>query len=295
MRALCVSVFVLVLATAAAAQVNTVGEVARGNLNPVAPPAEYREFTSKINGRAYSTWVRLPDSYTRDASRRFPVVYVTDGHLVFPLISSIYRGIYLEKNLPELIMVGVDSTQVDEWNALRYVNLTPTRSLKREAEVAFMKNGHQSGDGATFLRVLTEELLPDIDRRYRTSDDRTLTGFSLGGLFGAYALFQAPNTFRRMILGSPAFYWDDTVIFKIEEKFAAARKPLHTRVFIAGGGAEPPPMVDLMQRFVSVVNNRRYEGLSLESHVFDDETHMSSEAPIAARGLRVVFRESPSK
>ena len=289
MRAVYAGVLVLVLANPAAAQV-------RAQVNPAVPAAEYREFTSKINGRAYATWVRLPDSYTKDPSRRLPVMYVTDAHLVFPLIASIYRAMYLGKadNLPEVIIVGVDSTQPDNWNAMRYVNLAPTRSLKREAEVGYM-NGLHSGGGPTFLRVLTEELLPDIDRRYRTSDDRTLTGFSLAGLFGAYALFQAPNTFRRMIIGSPGFYWDDTVIFKIEEKFAAARKPLHTRVFMGFGGAEPPEAIELMQRFVSVVNSRKYDGLSLESHIFEEETHMSSEAPIAARGLRVVFRESPTK
>jgi predicted alpha/beta superfamily hydrolase len=160
----------------------------------------------------------------------------------------------------------------------------------------YLLRGVHTGEGPAFLRVLTEELLPDIDRRYRTSDDRTLTGFSLGGLFGAYTLFQAPNTFRRMILGSPAFYWDDTVIFRIEEKFAAARKPLHTRVFIAAGGAEgQSDMLEPLQRFVSVVNSRKYDGLSLESHIFEEETHMSSEGPIAARGLRVVFRESSPK
>jgi predicted alpha/beta superfamily hydrolase len=283
MRAVCASVFVLVLATAAAAQVRP------------AAPAEYREFTSKINGREYATWVLLPDSYTKEASRRFPVVYVTDGQLVFPLVSSIYRAMWLGNDLPELIIVGVDSKQIDTWSALRFVNLTPTRSMKREAELAKLLSGVHTGEGPTFLRVLIDEVLPDIDRRYRTSDDRTLTGFSVGGLFGAYTLFQAPNTLRRMILGSPAFYWDDTVILKIEEKFAAARKPLHTRVFIAAGGAEPPPMIEHLQRFVSVVSSRQYDGLSLESHVFDDETHTSSEAPIAARGLRVVFRESPSK
>lgn len=93
---------------------------------------------------------------------------------------------------------------------------------------------------------------------------------------------------------SPAFYWDDTVIFKIEEKFAAAPKPLHARVFMAAGGAEAhSDMLEPFRRFVSVVNSRKYDGLSLESHIFEDETHMSSAAPIAARGLRVVFRESP--
>jgi hypothetical protein len=80
MHAACTSIFVLVLATAAAAQVD-VNRPVRNGVNPVAPPAEYREFTSKINGREYSTWVRLPDSYKTDASRRFPVVDVSDGPL----------------------------------------------------------------------------------------------------------------------------------------------------------------------------------------------------------------------
>jgi predicted alpha/beta superfamily hydrolase len=274
---------VLGLTTGAAAQVL-----------PDAPRPEYREFTSKINGRQYALWVGLPDSYTKDASRRYPVLYVLDGQLLFPLVSSIHRGMWLGKDLPELIIVGVDSTRLDTWGALRFVNLTPTRSLTREGELAYL-NGLHTGEGSAYLRVLTEEVLPEVEQRYRVSDDRTLLGHSLGGLFGAYTLFQVPDTFRRMILGSPAFYWDDTVIFRIEEKFAAARKPLHTRVFMAAGGAEPAPMIENVQRFVSVVTNRHYDGLSLESRVFDDETHMSVVPAIAARGLRVVFRELPSK
>jgi predicted alpha/beta superfamily hydrolase len=284
MRTLCASVLMLVLATAAGAQVR-----------PDAPRPEYREFTSKINGQQYALWVGLPDSYAKDGSRRYPVMYVLDGQLLFPLVSSIHRGMWLGKDLPELIIVGVDSTQVDIWSALRFVNLAPTRSLAREAELAKLLNGVHTGEGSAFLRVLTEEVLPEIEQRYRVSDDRTLLGHSLGGLFGAYTLFQAPNTFRRMILGSPALYWDDTVIFKIEEKFAAARKPLTTRVFMAAGGSESAPMIENLRRFESVVSNRHYDGLSLESRVFDDETHMSVVPAIAARGLRVVFRESPSK
>jgi predicted alpha/beta superfamily hydrolase len=284
MRTIFVSVFVLLLATPAAAQVRSVGS-----------PPEYREFTSKINGRQYATWVALPDSYAKDLSRRYPVVYVTDGQVTFPLVSSICRALWLGNDLPEVIIVGVDSKEVGTWGAVRFVNLTPTRSVTREAELVKLLNGLHSGEGSAFLRVLTEEVLPDIEHRYRTSDDRTLMGHSLGGLFGAYTLFQSPNTFRRMVLGSPAFYWDNTVIFNLEEKFAAARTPLHTRVFMGAGGSEAPPMVEYLQRFVSVVNNRHYDGLSLESHVFDDETHMSVMPTIAARGLRTVFRESPSK
>jgi hypothetical protein len=119
MRTVCASVLVLVLTTAAAAQVL-----------PDAPRPEYREFTSKITGQQYALWVGLPDSYTKDASRRYPVMYVLDGQLLFPLVSSIHRGMWLGKDLPELILVGVDSTRLDKWGALRFVNLTPTRGAR---------------------------------------------------------------------------------------------------------------------------------------------------------------------
>ena len=105
MHTACASIFVLVLATAAAAQVDANRPV-RNGVNPVASPAEYREFTSKINGRQYATWVCLPDSYTKDASRRFPVVYVTDGHLIVPLISSIYREMYLGDTWQPGVLLG---------------------------------------------------------------------------------------------------------------------------------------------------------------------------------------------
>jgi len=49
---------------------------------------------------------------------------------------------WLANDLPELIIVGVDSKQVDSWSALRFVNLTPTRSLKREGELTYLSGLH---------------------------------------------------------------------------------------------------------------------------------------------------------
>ena len=52
----------------------------------------------------------------------------------------------------------------------------------------------------------SEEVIPAIEGRYRVRDDRSYYGHSLGALFGAYALFQSPQLFKRRILVSPALY-----------------------------------------------------------------------------------------
>ena len=256
------------------------------------PNTEYREFTSQATRRPYSVFVALPESYKADTARRYPVVYVTDAHVSFPLATQIYRLMRLSDDVPELIIVGIDGTNPETWAAARFLDLTPTRNEAREAEVSTsLGQPVRSGDAAGFSRVLTTELLPDIEKRYRVTDDRTLVGHSLGGLFGTYMLFHAPNTFRRMILISPALYWDDTVTFRHEEKYAAASRVLRAQLFIAAGSLESTSMLGNVKRFTAVLAERKYEGLVLHSLVFAEETHTSVGPAAIARGLRVMFQK----
>jgi uncharacterized protein len=261
------------------------------------PNTEYREFTSKATRRSYAVSVALPDSYLSDKEGRYPVIFVTDARVNFSLATSIYRLMRLANDVPELIIVGIDATdpETSAWAAIRFLNLTPTRSESREAEVSkSLGRPVRSGDGAGFARVLLAELIPDIEQRYRVTRDRTLVGHSLGGLFAANMLFVAPEAFRRMILVSPALYWDDAVMFRVEEKYASTSHVLHAQVFTAAGGLEGGPMLPNVKRFASVLEDRHYEGLVLQNHIFEDETHNSVGAPAMTRGLRVLFAKQVS-
>jgi predicted alpha/beta superfamily hydrolase len=287
--------FVLVVGVALMSKVGAV-VLAQGLTRVSIPNTEYREFTSQATRRPYAVFVALPDSYQSDPTKRYPVVYVTDAHIEFALTTYIYRLMRLTNDVPELIIVGIDGTDPNTWKAARFLDLTPTRNEAREAEVS-KSLGQQvrSGDAGGFARVLTNELFPDVAKRYRVTDDRTLVGHSLGGLFGANILFQAPDAFRRMILISPALYWDDAVTFKNEEKYAAAGRVLRTHVFMAAGGLESASMLANVKRLASVFTDRKYEGFVLHSHVFADETHTSVGPAAIARGLRVLFATQVSK
>jgi predicted alpha/beta superfamily hydrolase len=54
------------------------------------------------------------------------------------------------------------------------------------------------------VSVLRDEIIPLVERSYRITDDRGIMGHSLGGLFAAYALFEAPDLFRRYGILSPS-------------------------------------------------------------------------------------------
>ncbi len=65
-------------------------------------------------------------------------------------------------------------------------------------------NPRISGGGPAFLDFLEHELIPFIDRTYRTNtSDRGLLGHSMGGLFALYALEQRPALFQRIVAASP--------------------------------------------------------------------------------------------
>lgn len=252
---------------------------------------DYREFTSQVTGLPYGVFVALPDSYSADATRRYPVLYSTDAHIGFPLTTYVYRLMRLTNEVPEMIIVGLASSDAGEWAAgRRTVELSPTQVPERD--VALSKSlGREvrTGGGANFVRVFREELVPDIERRFRTTEQRSFVGHSLGALFGAYALLTAPGLFDAFILVSPALSWDDDAFFAIEGKLAGTMKALPAKVFIAVGGKETETMRANARRLYSTLAERKYNGLALHWTLYENETHTTVFGPSLAKGLLTLF------
>jgi len=55
------------------------------------------------------------------------------------------------------------------------------------------------------LAFIRDELVPSIEAKYNVSaGDRAWGGYSLGGLFGLYALLNDGSPFQRFLIGSPS-------------------------------------------------------------------------------------------
>jgi predicted alpha/beta superfamily hydrolase len=203
-----------------------------------------------------------------------------DSQWDFPLLTALYGEQYYDGFLPELIIVGItwggEHPKPDSLGARDY---TPTNQPLLP----------QSGGADKFLSVIKDEVFPLIESTYRVdTNDKTLIGCSLGGLFTMYTLFTHPNMFNRYVAASPAFQWDNNVLNKYEEQYHAGTSNSQAKLFMCVGGVETS--VPDFEKLTSFLNNRHYSNLQIESRVLENTGHSGTKGEGYARGLQFVFK-----
>lgn len=150
----------------------------------------------------------LPQSYQDSlcAPAFYPVMYLLDPafhfHSMIAVREALTGGLY--NYMPEMIIVGIVNND-------RSRDMTPTNS----SVIHSGKKIHEtSGGAAHFLQFIEKELIPFVDRSYRTNGYRILNGHSFGGLFALYALQERPTCFNSYVVHDPSIWWDDRSIYK---------------------------------------------------------------------------------
>ena len=175
----------------------------------------------------------LPPGYGHDTHRRYPVLYMNDGQNLFDPETAFVRGhhwrlgemadmLISEGRVQPLIMVGVNHTERG-----RIQEYTPTKDPRLGGGLA-----------KAYGRLLTEELKPMIDARYRTRPERQHTGLggsSLGGLATMYLGLRHADVFGHLAVMSPSVWWGRRVILRYVAK---ARPKPKTRIWLDMGTAE---------------------------------------------------------
>jgi len=148
----------------------------------------YRVLHSEILAEDRILQVHLPPWYESE-SRTYPVVFLFYSDWVQGYFAQLVNDLYhlSMDHIPPMILVGVANTQ-------RYRDLLP-----------WPRPGGQPGDGQAdrFLRFVREEMIPFIDREYRTKQYRIMVGPQAAAIFGIYALLESPGTFNAFILNDP--------------------------------------------------------------------------------------------
>jgi uncharacterized protein len=226
---------------------------------------------------SYRISVSLPAGY-ETGDQRYPVVYVLDGDWYFAMAASTARLLEVAGELPPLIVVSIGyGGTIAEQRARRGREFTPDA-------VAGLAG---SGAAAAFLGVLQKELVPLVERRYRTSSDRTLVGHSLGGLFATFAMLRAPRLFQRVVIGSPALRTSGPALVKALSAPDATR-PLPQRIFLGVAAGDFAPIRESYQSLHAWLQTAP-EGVHWAAEEFAGMTHQSVIASLFARGLPWVF------
>ena len=68
--------------------------------------SQLRVLPANAAGRKYQLHIGLPASYATEKTKRYPVIYVTDGYWDFEKLSVIRGGLVFDKVAPEYIVVA---------------------------------------------------------------------------------------------------------------------------------------------------------------------------------------------
>ncbi len=167
-------------------------------------------FKSKfVQARNIEIW--LPAEYVQNPKKSYPVLYMQDGQNVFNPATAPHKTAWeadetalklsVSKRIEPVIIVAVWSTEN------RYMEYFPEKAAanfsKTERDV-FSKILKKSKIketaflGDNYLKFLTSELKPYIDKQYRTKPDAANTaicGSDMGALISLYAICEYPDVF----------------------------------------------------------------------------------------------------
>ncbi|GMN08363.1 hypothetical protein MTsPCn5_37520 [Croceitalea sp. MTPC5] len=241
--------------------------------------SEAINFHSEINNSDYKLYVNLPASYHHDLAKRYPVFYTLDGYRTFGVAVQVFDGIWDDGFAPEMIIVGINNGGTNERPTLtRSRDLTPT-AIERIAS---------SGGASTFLKVLSDEIIPMIDSQYKTDKaSRTLAGTSFAGMFTFYTLFTKPNLFNNYIINNATFWWDDNYLQKLEETFHQKNKNLNAKVVFMNSEFNDMPNAI---RVYEQIKKHQYKNLTLGFRKIDNMGHLGGEAEAINQGMRFAYK-----
>jgi predicted alpha/beta superfamily hydrolase len=206
---------------------------------------------------------------------------MTDGNAHIGHTSSTVEFLARNGRMSEMIVVGITNTD-------RTRDLSPTHLKTTVAGGGSALQFPTSGGGDKFLKFIETELIPEIEKRYRTHQYRILAGHSLGGLFAIHTMVSRPELFNSYVAVSPALQWDNQVVVKRAEDFFKTRKEWDATLFISMGH-EPGPIEDGFYQLKQVLEKTQTKGFEWKAQVLDEEDHGSVVLHSHYLAMRKVF------
>lgn len=195
--------------------------------NDPIPEHESFKIQSKQVGEERIINVWTPENY-KTSKDSLPVMYMADGGIKedFPQIANTLDKLIKEKKIKPLILVGIENTQ-------RKRDLTGFTEVAKDKEIAPLVGGSEK-----FRAFIKDELFPDINKRYRTTTEKSIIGESASGLFVMETFFLTPEMFDNYIAFDPSLWWNNHYLVRTAKEHLVKFPTSEKRIWFASSDAE---------------------------------------------------------
>ena len=195
--------------------------------NDPIPEHETFKIQSKQVGEERVINVWTPENY-KSSKDSFPVMYMPDGGIKedFPHIANTLAKLIKENKIKPLILIGIENTQ-------RRRDLTGFTEVVKDKEIAPVVGGSEK-----FRAFIKDELFPEINKRYRTTTEKSIIGESASGLFVIETFFLTPEMFDNYIAFDPSLWWNNHYLVRTAKEHLVNFPTTEKRIWFAGSNAE---------------------------------------------------------
>lgn len=214
--------------------------------------------------------IGLPKSYEENPDKRYPVLYLLDGDYLFdPFSGAASYGAYWD-DLPEMIIIGIHQNK----NGERYDDCTID-----------VNNGLPFEKGANFFEFIGAELVPYIEKKYRTTAFRIIAGHDTTASFINFYLYKEKPLFKAYICLSPELAPKMEV--RVPEKFAKIQEPFFYYLSVADGDIKKiKEPIEKLDANIKIANNPK---VNYRYDVFKNATHYTEVLNSIPNALYQIF------
>jgi len=215
---------------------------------------------SKILDENREFMVKLPKDY-HNSDKSYPVIYRLDGNLdlYIETVGTINRLVYTDETVPEIILVMISNTT-------RNRDMMPTQT-----------SYYQTEPGAENFRKFIElELIPHIEKSFRTTKEKLLCGQSLSSLFTLYHFLTSAYKFDSYIVCSGGFPDCEEYFLKLADDFLKTDYNSRHNIFLTYGQNDfldpKGVMKNQILNFTKLIESK--ENITSEMKIYEEEGHV---------------------
>jgi len=234
---------------------------------------KYKVIHSQVLDEDRLLFVHLPQDY-EETQLAYPVLYIlyVDVYDYFADATMVTERLGSTGEMPPLIIIGVA-------NANRYRDFLPIKTRDR----------NEGGGSDNFLRFLEDELIPHIDKTYRTKNFRLLAGPQAAAVFSLYALITKPGLFQAVISENPFMNPENAAyLYPKAESFFKNIASQKNFLYIKCEKDERPQDLEYVNKLARLLESEKPEGFRFQVEFREPSGDFIAAMPFR-EGLKTLF------